>query len=107
MRGRDRDPAVELQIADREIDHLGPDEAQLEHIGSRVGRPFGDRLRHRRARDPHVVPDRDFPRLELLDEGTPDRVGAVLVELCGVDPAHVVRLEGLRIEHHQDANGAA
>ena len=39
------------------------------------------------------------PRLELLDVGPPDPVGAVLVELRRVDPADVVRLEDLRVEH--------
>ena len=45
------------------------------------------------------MPDRDPPRLELLDVRTPDRIGALLVELVGIDPSHVVRLEHLRIEH--------
>ena len=44
-------------------------------------------------------------RLELLDVGAPDRAGAVLVELGRVDPADVVRLEDLGIEHREDANG--
>ena len=38
-------------------------------------------------------------RLELLDVGAADRVGALLVELRRVEPAHVVRLEDRRVEH--------
>ena len=42
-------------------------------------------------------PDRDRARLELLDVGASDRAGALLVELDGIDPPHVVCLEDLRV----------
>ncbi len=45
------------------------------------------------------LPDRDAPRLELLDVRTPDRVRAFLVELVGIDAPHVVRLENRGIQH--------
>ena len=38
-------------------------------------------------------------RLELVDVGPADRVGAGLVELVGIDPTDVVCLEDLRVEH--------
>ena len=57
--------------------------------------------------EPHVAPDRDPPRLELLDVGAADRVRAVLVELGRVDAADVVCLEDLRVEHGADAMAAA
>ena len=72
-------------------------------VGAGLGGTLDRRRRHRRRRQPHVAPDRDPPRLELLDVGAPDRVGALLVELGRVDPAHVVGLEHLRIEHRPDA----
>ena len=65
--------------------------------------PLDHRRRHRGRGDAHVAPDRDPPRLELLDVGAADRVGALLVELGGVEPAHVVRLEDLRVEHALDS----
>ena len=40
--------AVELQLTDREIDHLGPYEADVEHVGASIGRALDDRLRHGR-----------------------------------------------------------
>ncbi len=99
VRGGDGDAAVEPELADREIDHLGADEPELEHVGACLGRAADDGLGHRRRRDAHVVPDGDPLRLEHLDEGAADRVGTLLVELRGVDPAHVVGLENLRVEH--------
>ncbi len=99
MRGRDRDPAVEPQLADREIDHLRPDEAELEHVRARLGRAGDRRLGHRGRGDAHVVPDGDPLRPEHLDEGPPDRTRALLVELGSVDPADVVCLENLGVEH--------
>ena len=32
--------AVELELADREIDHLGADHAEVQHVGAGVGRAF-------------------------------------------------------------------
>src|SRR5262249_58373913 len=74
-------------------------EAEIETLGAGGRSPAHQRLLHRGRRDPHVAPDRHPPRLELLDVGAPDRLRARLVELVGIDPAHVVRLEGLGIEH--------
>src|SRR4029077_11479498 len=93
----------EPELAHGEIEHLSPDEPELEHVRARFGRA-GDRCpRHRGRCDPHVVPDRDSLRSEHLDEGPPDRTRAVLVELGAVDPTDVVRLENLGVEHGPDA----
>ncbi len=97
--GRDGDTAVQLEVADREIDHFGADEPEVEDVGAALRRPADQRRRHRWRRDPHVTPDRDPPGLELLHVRTADRVSAVLVQLGRVDPSNVVRLEDLRIEH--------
>ena len=40
--------AVELELADREIDHLGPDEPQVEHLRALVGRAADHRGGHLR-----------------------------------------------------------
>ena len=99
VRGGDHDPAVEAERADREVDHLRPDEPDVDHVGARLGRALDQRRRHRRRGEPRVAPDGDPLRRELLDVGAPDRARAVLVDLRRVDPAHVVRLEHVGIEH--------
>ena len=82
VRGGDRDAAVELELADREIDHLRADEPDVEHVGARR-RPHpgsaasaidGD---ERRMSRPTAI----RAGSNCLDVGAPDRVGAVLVEL--------------------------
>ena len=64
-------PAIEPELADREIDHLRPDEAEVEHVGARLGRARDHGLGHRGRRDPHVVPDRDPLRLEASTKARP------------------------------------
>ena len=91
-------------MADREIDHLGPDHPEVENVGAAVGRAFDHRARHRRRRQAHVASDCDLARLELLDVGTADRVRALLVELLPVEPADVVGLEDLRAQHARDTS---
>ena len=99
VRGGDLDPAVEPELADGEIEHLRPDHAEVEHVRAGRDGALDHRFGHGRRRHAHVAADRDPARLELLDVGAPDRVGALLVELRGVQPAHVVRLEDLGVEH--------
>ena len=45
------------------------------------------------------MPDGDPARLELLDEGAADRIGAGLVELLRIERSDVVCLERGRVEH--------
>ena len=45
------------------------------------------------------MPDGDPARLELLDVGAADRIGAGLVELLRIERADVVCLERGRVEH--------
>ena len=103
VRGGDADAAVQPELADRVVDHLGPDEPEVEHVGAAVRGALDQRGGHRRRRDAHVAPDGDRARLELLDVGASDAVRALLVESRGMDAAHVVRLEDLRVEHGPDA----
>ena len=95
------DPAEDLRWIAR-----APDAASdvVVAYSAAVGRSLDDGGRHRRRAQPHVAADRDRPRPEVLDVGAPDPVGAVLVELRRVDPADVVRLEDLRVEHAGDAS---
>ena len=37
VRGGDLDPAVQVEVADGEIEHLGADEADVDHLGACVG----------------------------------------------------------------------
>jgi hypothetical protein len=99
VRRGDGDTAVEPELADGEIHHLRSDQAQLHHVRTGLGCAAHDCLPHRRRRQAHVVADGDATWLELLHICAPDRVRAFLVELAGIDPAHVVRLEDLGIEH--------
>ena len=103
VRGGDLDAALQPELADGEVHHLGADQPQIEHVGSRLGGAPHHRRGHLRAREAHVAADRDPPRLELLDVGAPDRVGAGLVEIVWIDAADVVCLEDLRVEHRGDA----
>jgi hypothetical protein len=106
VRRGDAHAAVEAELADGVVDHLGADEPEVEDVGAAVGRPFDQRGRHRRRREPHVAADGDPARPEMLDVAPSDPVGAVLVELRRVDPADVVGLENGRREHAPDARGS-
>ena len=107
VRGGDADAALELELPDRVVDHLGADQTEVEHVGAAVGRALDQGRGHRRRGEPRVAADRDAARLEVLDVGAADRVRALLVQLVLIDAAHVVRLEGLGIEHEPDAMGTA
>jgi hypothetical protein len=98
--------AVEAELADGEVDHLGADHPDVDHVAAGVGGALDHGTRHRRRGEPHVAADGDPAGPELLDVGAPDRVGAGLVEVVRIDPADVVRLEDLRVEHDPDATRA-
>ena len=99
VRGGDAHAALELELADRVVDHLGADQPEVEHVGAAVGCALDQGRGHRRRRDACVAADRDAARLEVLDVGAADRVCALLVELVRIEAADVVRLEDLGIEH--------
>ena len=97
VRGGDHDAAVDVELADAEIEHFGADHSDVLDLGTAVGGTLHDRPGDRRRRDAHVAPDRDRLGLELLDVRPAHCIGARLVQLGRVDAAHVVRLEGLRV----------
>ena len=74
------DAAVETELADREVEHLGPDHPEVDNVRAAVHGTRDHRRRHRRRVHAHVAADRDARGLELLHERPPDRVGTVLVE---------------------------
>ncbi len=49
VRGGDADAAVEPELADGEVDHLGADQPEVEHVGARLGGAAHHRRGHRRA----------------------------------------------------------
>jgi hypothetical protein len=79
VRGGDLAAPVEHEVADREVEHLRPDEPDRADVGTAGRRALDERLRHRGRRHSHVVSDRDLARLELLDVGAAYRAGAFLV----------------------------
>jgi hypothetical protein len=97
VRGGDRRAPVEAELADGVVEHLRPDHPDVEDARARLGDAVNERLLHGRGGEAHVAPDCDRGRLELLGVGTPDRVGALLVELAGVDAPDVVCLEDLGV----------
>ena len=99
VRGRDREAALEAELADRVVEHLRPDHPEVEDVGAALGSAAHRRGGHRRRRQSHVAPHRDPARLEVLDVRASDRVCALLVHLRRVQAPDVVRLEDLGVEH--------
>ena len=81
VRRGDADPAVEPELADRVVDHLGADHPEVADVGAAVRGALHHRGSHRRRRDAHVAADGDRAGLEVLHVGAADRVGAFLVQL--------------------------
>ena len=71
VRGGDGDAAVETELADGEVDHLGADHPDVEDVGAAVGRALDERRGHRGRGDAHVAADGDPLRLELLRVARP------------------------------------
>ena len=87
VRGGHHDPAVEPQLARREVHDLGSDHPEVGHVGAAVCDTARSGLGHRRRGQSHVPPDRHPARLELLRERASDRVRTLLVELRRVERA--------------------
>src|SRR5215210_3031851 len=100
MRGGDHDSAVEAELRDGEVEHLGPNEAYVHHVGAALPSAADRRFGNRRRRQTRVSPHGQGVQVEHLDERSPDAAGAALVDRVGVDAPEVVRLENLRIERH-------
>ena len=103
VRRGDADAAVEPELADGVVDHLGADHPEVADVRAAVCGAFHHGGGHRRRRDAHVTTDGDRTGLEVLHVGAADGVTALLVQLRAVEAANVVRLEDPWIEHSRDA----
>ena len=99
VRRGDADPAVEPELADRVVDHLGADHPEVADVGATVRGALHHGGCHRRRGDAHVAADGDRVGPEVLHVRASDRVPTLLVELRAVEAANVVRLEDAWIEH--------
>ena len=93
VRGGHLEPALVAVLADREVEHLGADLAEIDDVGAGVGRAPDRGCRDLGRREAHVSPDRHDLGLERGDIPAGDCVCTVRVELVWHDSAHVVRLE--------------
>ena len=98
VRRRNHHAAVEAVFADREIERVGRDQADVDDIGAGFHCALGKGRRKRDAGGPHVAPDRDAFSSKHFDEGAPYVADDRFVDLCRIDAAHVVALEDRRIE---------
>ena len=109
MRGGAHEPAVEAPGADEEVEHLGPDLTDVQHVGAlrlHAGAVAGGEGGRREA---HVAAEAE-PQLgdglagEVRDharEAATDLLGDVLVDLLAVQAADVVGLEDLAGNGHR------
>ncbi len=95
--GRDHHPTVQSQREDGEIDLLGTDQADVDHLDSRVHQTTAQRLGELRAGQPYVVSHRHPSGMDQASIRTPDDLRQFGVELTGNPAAHVVRLEAIQI----------
>src|SRR5690606_30096956 len=89
----DHDAAVELLVESGEVDDLGADDADIEHVDARVGEAARERRREGRARQADIAPDGHPACADELGVSAADAVGDVLVELARDAAADVVGLE--------------
>jgi hypothetical protein len=95
------EPAVQPSRPDGPVQHLRPDHPHVEYVSAFVGDASRVLLGHRGRRQAHVAPDCNahFSHRDVLEigedarEAAPDPVRELLVDLIGVDPPNVVRLE--------------
>ena len=93
MRGGHLEAALVAVLADREVEHLGADLAEVDDVRAGVGRAPDRGRRDLGRREAHVAPDRHHLRLERGDVSAGECVCTLGVELVWHDSAHVVCLE--------------
>ena len=97
--GRDHRPG-HAQAAAGVVQHVGRAEAALDHVGTLGDRAPGERPGQRLGRGAHVMHGDDAGGAGQPDERRPYRLGDLLIELVGNDPADVIRLEDLLVGAH-------
>ena len=92
--------AGRVELAGREVDDVGGAEPDVGHVGAGEGRALDERGRERHRRRAHVVADDDLLRAREVGKRVADTAREVLVDLFGIQPAHVVGLEN-RVERQE------
>ena len=93
VRGSDHHPGRVSVLADGEVERVGRDHAEVDHVGAGIADALDQRRRQERARDAHVAADDDRVRLDRGHQGPPDLPCNGGGQLLRHDPSHVVRLE--------------
>src|SRR5918997_4287865 len=90
-----------LEVPDREVQRVGRDEPQVQHVRASLRDAFNEGLHQSLPAQPHVAGDDDSgPRdAEVGHEGAPDVPGHVLVQAIRVHAPDVVGLEYRLVDH--------
>ncbi len=101
VRGGDHGPARLLQVPDREVERVGGDLTEIEHVCARLRHALYEGAFDGLAGEPHV-PGHDYPgarQPQMGDEGAADVPRDVLVQAVRVYASDVVGLEYRLVEH--------
>ncbi len=101
VRRGDHGPAVELPLADHEIEHLRADHPGIEHVSALGDQSLTEATRHLRGLQPHVAADADAKVGGVLSaqvgedpgERAAEQKSGVAVHLVAVQAADVIGLE--------------
>ena len=99
MRGSDHH-ARQLLFGAGEVELIGTDHANVDHIGTLIHNAMRHRIEDLRARQPHVAPDQHLIGGQEGHERPPDRIGGRFVQISWVDTTNVIRLEDAWVNLH-------
>src|SRR5215204_89592 len=101
VRGGDHGTAGFPEVPYGEVQRVGRDEPEVEHVGPSLRYPLNKRLLQRLAREAHITGHDDPGALEIqvFHEGAPDVTGYSLVQVLRINAADVVGLEYGLVEH--------
>src|SRR5215204_5467387 len=101
VRGGDHGAAGFSEVPHGEVQGVGRDELEVEHVGPSLRYAFNERLLQRLAREAHIAGHDDPGALEIqvFHEGAPDVTGYSLVQVLRINAADVVGLEYGLVEH--------
>ncbi len=98
--GRHHDAAIHLELACREINHLGAADADIQYVTPGLGQALGNGGRQRFARVANIAAQHDALRVQELGGGVADAIGNVRVELVRDAPANIIGLEAVDRDAH-------
>ena len=107
VRSGDGDGGVDIEAAGSEVDHRCGDDAEVEDIAALVHDASGEAFEEARGGGADVAADREALGLEMGDDGAPDLVGIVFVQVGTVDASDIVGLENPRIHMEEVGNYAS